>query len=583
MADLPVTLGPLEAVPPALRYRIGAALALLPRKGSLEGRARERLVALLDDGLPWFGAEPALADVGLWMLEASHGIELRRCACAWLAAFPVAAVIKRLAEVALDAATPAPVREAAIAALGDRELRVRHPSTLWSPEALQLADETLVKLADAATTTGVVTPALSHALRHVAGEALAAVLARAPGLWGDAVECFATPPLARVLFVSLDEIPTRHRLRTLRLACAVLGEETVPMLLARAKGAGELRLEMLLLAISCGGEAHLPRLEDALRELAVVELVRNRAKWHLANRGVISTVRGLRIARVTAALPIDERAAKCAQAADDLGALAKFARHPEPYLYEMWAWAVRGSGEPAKARELVAVHPESAHHVRELYLEELARRGRVKQLMAAAQALDAADVGALGLAIHGRPLAALELAATARVHTAELVCARALACYRAGRSDLTERILVEDLPAPEITNADELGTFPGANERWQIEHATRPAITALANGRAGVIAIAKPAPHDAEPDVGSFDAAGTVVRRLARKLAGATVYLAGELDRKALAKALEAAGARLVGGPFPGTDFYVLGARCPVQTIAQLARQGARRLRVEEI
>ena len=45
----------------------------------------------------------------------------------------------------------------------------------------------------------------------------------------------------------------------------------------------------------------------------------------------------------------------------------------------------------------------------------------------------------------------------------------------------------------------------------------------------------------------------------------------------------EAAGARLVNGPFPGTDYYVHGDWCLVQTIAQLERQGARRLRAGEL
>ena len=73
-----------------------------------------------------------------------------------------------------------------------------------------------------------------------------------------------------------------------------------------------------------------------------------------------------------------------------------------------------------------------------------------------------------------------------------------------------------------------------------------------------------------------------MVRRLGRGLRGSTVYLAGELDYQRKGKilaALEAAGARLVNGPFPGTDYYVHGDSCLVQTIAQLERQGARRLR----
>src|SRR5690606_34436343 len=145
--------------------------------------------------------------------------------------------------------------------------------------------------------------------------------------------------------------------------------------------------------------------------------------------GVVPTVRGLRVARATATMLPAERAARCAQAADDLGVLTRFARHAEPYLYTWWGWMVRGTGDPTRARELVAAHPESQRLVRELYLEDLARRGRVKQLTAVAQVLHVPDLGALELAVWGRPLAALELANTARLHTPELVLARALACY----------------------------------------------------------------------------------------------------------------------------------------------------------
>ena len=78
-----------------------------------------------------------------------------------------------------------------------------------------------------------------------------------------------------------------------------------------------------------------------------------------------------------------------------------------------------------------------------------------------------------------------------------------------------------------------------------------------------------------------------MARRLDRGLPGRAVYLAGELAperRDRIAAAVEAAGARLVAGPFPGTDYYVRGDRCPVQTIAHLERHGVRRLHeLEEI
>lgn len=577
----------MSAVPPALRYRVTEVLALLPTGGRpLEGVAAEQLDRLLEDGAPWLGADPQLAELGAWMLDARHSVELRRRGCAWLSMFPTADTVRALAAAALDKATPAPVRDRAIAALGNRQLRALHPQTQWSAEAVQLADEALLKLADTAAAEGkLASDALPHALRHVQADSLAAVIARAPGVWGEALECFATPPLARVLLVSLDDIPPPHRLRALRLIGATLGEEALPLLLARARTAAlDERLEMLYLAIACGGEAHLPRLEEELPALPFPNLLRERARWHLANRGVIPTVRGLRVARTTAVIPPAERAVRCAGAADDLRALTPFGRHPEAYVYVMWGWMVRGAADPARARELVAAHPEAQPLVRDLYLEDLARRGRVRQLAAAAQSLGAADAGALLLAIWGRPLAALELASTARLHTPELACARALACYRAGRPDLAERILDEDPPPSELAGGDALAPFPGPHERWLIEHApaARPALAALAGGTPAVIALARPAPHDAEPDATSLDLVAAVARRLGRGLPGSTVYLAGELAparREAIAAAVAAAGARLVGGPFPGTDYYVPGDTCPVQTIARLERQGARRLR----
>lgn len=589
--DLPVKLGAMAAVPPALRHRLEDMLGLLPRDGApLEGVALDRLERVNADGEPWLGADAGLAGIGYWMIEPRHSLELRRRGCIWLAMFPTVETARRLSAMALDPTTPEPVREQAIWTLGYRQLRSLHPATRWSPEAIQLADEALVRLADEATSAGtIVSERLASALRHVQWEGASAVFARAPGLWGDALECFATPALARVLVVSLEDIPPRHRARAIRLIGAVLGEEAVPLLLARARRAAiDDRLELLFAALALAGEARLGPLEDAIRDMASGELLRQRARWHLQHRGVFPTVRGLRVARATAVLDPAERTQRCAQAADDLGALTRFARHPEAYLYTLWGWMVRGAGDPARAGELVAAHPESQRLVRDLYVEDLARRGRVTQLVAAAQALQCADLGAMHLAIWGRPLAALELAGAARLHTPELVFARALACYRAGRPDLAERIVTEDLPPAEVVDDQAVRSFPGPHERWLIDQApvARPALVALAQGLGAIVATARAAPYDAEADTPSLAPLAPVARRLGRGLAGSTVFLAGDFthrDKRAITAAIEAAGARLVHGPFPGTDYYVHGDTCPVQTIAQLERQGARRLRPGEV
>lgn len=583
VARTPAWARTLEALPPVVRWRLAEVLGALPTGNAFDGRVRERFDQLMALAEPWLGAEPALAELGYWMIEPRHAEELRRQGCRWLARFPSAETARRVAAIAVDAATPRPVREEAIRTLGDRELRARHPATVWPAEAVQLADDALVRIATAEAATGrIASEALPQALRHVASDGIAAVFARAPALWAEALECFASPPLARVLAVSIDDIPPQHRLRVLRLVAATLGDEAVPVLVARlARMASAEQLEILLLAIAFGGEAHLGRLEDALRGGRDADALRGRARWHLQHRGVVPTVRGLRVARTTAAIPAAERAGRFAQAADDLGALTHYERHLEPYLYTLWGWMTRGAGDPARARELVCAYPAAQPLVGELYLEDLARRGRVRALVAAAHALGAQDHGALQLAIWGRPIAALAMAAAARHHTPELACARALACYRAGRSDLTDRVLAEDLPPPAIAG-DDAASFPGPDEQWRIRSgAAGPALAALAAGRDAIVALAQPAPHDAEPDAASFEPVLAVERRLRRGLARATVYLAGELKparRDRLVAAIAAAGARLVVGPVPGTDYYVAGD-APAQAIAELERRGVRRLR----
>ncbi|HET9623076.1 MAG TPA: hypothetical protein VFP84_17005 [Kofleriaceae bacterium] len=334
----PAWAGTLEGLPPAVRYRLAGVLAALPAVGApFEGVIRDRFARLLDDGEPWLGGEPALAELGAWLVDPRQAAETRRHGCTFLALFPSVTTVKQLAAIALDAATPPAVREQAIAALGDRQVRDRHPRTLWPSDAVAIADEALVRLAtDAADAGKITSEQLPLALRHVTADGIAAVFARAPGLWGDAIECFASPPLARVLAVSIDDVPPQHRLRVLRLVAATLGAEAVPVLLARVPRAaiGE-QLEMLCLAIAFGGEAHLGKLEDAVRGMKHVDMLRARVKWHLRNPGVVPTVRGLRIARTTATVVAAERAERCAQAADDLGVLTRFERHSEPYLYTL--------------------------------------------------------------------------------------------------------------------------------------------------------------------------------------------------------------------------------------------------------
>jgi hypothetical protein len=287
-----------------------------------------------------------------------------------------------------------------------------------------------------------------------------------------------------------------------------------------------------------------------------------------------------------------ERAAACATAADDFAALTPFQRHAEAYLYDLWACMVNGAGDPARARVLGNAHPESREPVKALFVRDLAARGRTKQLTALAQELEAVEAGAFWLAVHGRPLAALELAASSRLQTPEVVAARVLALYRAGRPDLAERVFKEEPPPSEIVNPEALPPFPGPHERWLAEHAPphdpshEPATTALVRGLDAVIELGEAAPEGAEADATSLGVVAALERHLARPIEGSTIYLAGDFppgSKEQHAQAAIARGARLVSGPFPGTDYYVMGETCLVTTVSQLERQGTRRLRNSEL
>lgn len=493
----------MEALPPGIRFRIRDLFARLPARERAGRFAHRDLRQLLDQAEPWLAADPALAELGYWLIGGDRSIEVRRLGCRWLASFPSPTTIERLAALAIDPLTPEPVREGAIWALGHRQVRARHRSLWWSPAAISRADDALVGLADIATQSGnVCSTELPEALCHLQCDAASAILARAPGLWGSALECFGSPALARVLLVCLGDIPARHRLRALQLSAAVLGQEAVPMLSAHASQSPlDDKLEIALLMVAVAGEAKLGVLEQLLKDMPNAAHYRQRARWHVQNPGIVPIVRGLRVARSTAAMPAADRSDRCSRAADDFSAACRFARRAEPRVYRLWAWMVRGANDPARAGELVAADPHAQYDVGPLYLEELARRGQVRQLIATAHALDETGRGAMYLAMWGKPLAALELASTTQRRTPEVVVARCLACYRAGRPDLAQRILDHDVPAPAPVGG-EMQAFPGPHERWLVEHTpeTQPALAALMAGLPGVIGHAKPAPFDGDPD-----------------------------------------------------------------------------------
>jgi len=590
-APMPVDPASLTSIPPHLRWRLGEVQRLLPKRGeAASGVALTRLERLLEDAHPWLAAEPALVEFGLELLDRAQVPQLRAHGAHWLTHFPTHRTVEALARVLREPDAPPSVREQAVFTLGFRQRRDAHAALLWSPDVVAAADAVLAEALERDAAAGNVTlERLPLAARHARSPVVLRALQRAPALFGDALECFADEPLAHALVDALDALSPKHRLRAIRLVFATLGAAAIrPVKAKLAHGELDDRLEALFLSAGLGDAASKDELQALLGAMKFRALLQERLGWHEAHPGVVPTVRGLRVARVTAERPPDEVAVACGPAADDLGALTRFARHPEAYLYTMWAWLVRGARDPARARALVAAHPESLGLVRRLAYVDLARRGRVRQLQATSQGAAGGDRAALELVLHGRPLAGLELAATTRRHTPALVAARVLGCFRAGRADLAERLLKEDLPPAELVAGDELPGFPGPHERWMAEHAPAfdPALTALVQGKEALLALAEAAPDGGEPDAASLDGITHLVKRLGRGLPGATVYFAGEfprMDKEGLRAAVKQAGAREVHGPFPDTDYYLMGDHCDVTTVAQLERQGTRRLRSGEV
>ncbi|MBL8924218.1 MAG: hypothetical protein JNJ54_35520 [Myxococcaceae bacterium] len=581
----------LSALPPHLRYRFAETKRLLPKLGEAPSDvALSRLELFIDDALPWLAAQPELIAFGLELLDARQVPQLREHGAHWLTQFPTLETVDALAAVARDASAPLDVRNQAVWSLGYRQRRNAHRALLWKPEVVAAADAALAELLAADAKAGKVTlEKLPLAARHARSDVVFRALAQAPALFGDAMECFADEALAQALLDQLAQVSPKHRLRSLRLIAATLGSDGIPALQEALEGA-ELddRLEGLYLSVAFGDDDAKDELRKLMEGAPFAKLFLDRMAWHEQHAGVVPTVRGLQVVRVTAEQPVEATREACGQAADDLGALTRFARHPEAYLYTMWAWAVRGSADPARARTLAVTHPESEPIVRKLHFLDLARRGRVRQLQAAAQGASGGDFAAFQLAVHGRPMAALELAGTTRRMTPAVVAARVLGCYRAGRADLAERLLKDDLPPAELVSGDELPPFPGPHEQWMAEHApdVDPALTALVKGRDALLSLAQGPADEAEPDQPTLDGTQGVARRLFRGLPGTTVFFVGEfktMNKDALRAAVTKAGAREVHGPFPDTDYYLMGDWADVTTIATLERQGTRRLRRGEV
>src|SRR5207249_172253 len=73
-----------DSIPPGLRYRLAEVQELIAAASSY---APERLARLYEDGEPWLGAAPVLAELGYDLLGKDDP-ELRQRGCVWLTLFP---------------------------------------------------------------------------------------------------------------------------------------------------------------------------------------------------------------------------------------------------------------------------------------------------------------------------------------------------------------------------------------------------------------------------------------------------------------------------------------------------------------
>jgi hypothetical protein len=546
--------------------------------------------SLVREGRPWWSAGPALEALGHELLAASHHPEMRRRACMWLGMFPSLEMVAALRAIALSPDEPRPLRDQAAWTLGFRQLQDRHDALHWRPDVVAAADAALLEVARLPTARDELRE-LPVALRHVASPAILALFAEDPVRWAPSLECFADPPLARAVLARLPELPAEDLPRAVRLVADTLGDEACePLLAFCAEGAGAGfadRVASLLAALAVDAMRAKPALEAMLASMSDPSSLAARARWHEANQGVLPTVRALRTARTSAAMPPEERTDACRLASDLIASQARIAILAEEYLYAMWRHVALRARDPQRVAALVDAHPPALAEAGVLppYLEALADAGRFRKLLVTSKQQAHRDGGALAawlLATRGRPFLALSVRAADRGAAPSGVAAQALALFLAGRPDLARRTLADERPRAErLASSQNETSFPGPDERWRAVHEGEAAapLRALLAGLDGLLECAKGAPEAGDPDVFDVGLLASFEKSLERDLSGATVFLAGEhVEQDALERFLVERGARVAPGPFAGVDFYVLGSAAPLALVAKLERQGARRI-----
>jgi hypothetical protein len=526
------------------------------------------------EGQPELPAAPELAELGHDLLSRENELEVRRLGCVWLTMFPSLETVGAMRTIALDASEPLSLRDQAAWTLGFRQLQTRHESLFWAPGVVRAADGALLEAFHALRGSG---RDVFVACRHVASPELLDALAEDPVGSSRAIEAFATEKLARAALARLAELPSEDAPRIVRLVAATLGEEAVPALLAHAASAGlPDKVEALYAALALDARRARPQVDAFLGELVLPGDLRARADWHEAHPGAFPLVDALRVARTTATIPAADRAARCREACDAFAALAHAGTFAETYLYAMWGHVAFGASDGGAVLACVEAHPASLDDAPFLvrpYLEELAARGRFDRLAKVATDRARPALAAWLLATHGRPFRALAMRGLAPLNDYEALSGEALALFLAGRPDLAEAALGE---RPLVTG----------DEEWLLAH--RP-VTAESRalrawrggllGETGLLAEIRGAPEAADPDFFDMDLLARFEKALRVDLEGASVCVVGHFPEAGRLRAeLAEKGARVVSGPFVGTDFFVAAPDADPKTVARLTGMGARRL-----
>lgn len=429
-------------------------------EADLSKLTRQRLSALLVELEAELAQYSELRHLGHHLLDHADE-EAQRLGCIWLTHFPDAETMTRVARVALDERRSLAVRDQAAWTLCFRQRQTRHPSLYFSPEAEATADAALRTLLDRGGLEAL--PQLASGLRHVCAPEILDFLARDVARAKDAIECYATPALARAACSAALELDSGAGTRALSLASHVLGDEIVPELRVAIERAPTLahRLEAAQCLVSLEPSA-LPDAERAVHQgNPFPEISLRLVRYHAQHPREFPTVRGLAVARRTATLSPDVVNEQCRRAAEPLLRYASLAYAADHGHVEFLAYLVHAAGDSALLLRLYDQFAELFGAERRLLpapFAALGGAGRFSELERLARSRGEFAEAGWELARHARPFRALALLGSLPAPTPSATAARALALFTAGRPDLAARLH----PAPHELLTQMVPSAPGA-------------------------------------------------------------------------------------------------------------------------